>query len=114
MQSFDTTEGRHPFTVDGGDYYLEPFGFEEVVALAALDNVEDKNKQVDLYRAFIAQHARSVRHPWVVFLSGLKSPVKAVYSLQPVQLSKLFAAWSGGPVGESSGSESSAPVTDEN
>lgn len=110
MQTFDTREFDHHFVIDGQEYWLPGIQMGDLVFAGSLSEIEDNRAKVEAFRDFMISRVRSDRK-WF----ARRGIGKAVRSLNPVQLTQLFSAWSTpgtAAAGEASGSQVSTADTD--
>lgn len=112
VQHFNTREFDHYFDIDGHQYWLPGIQMKDIVIAASFADLDDDEAKVNAFRDFMVSRVRSDRPRWVLWITG-KSIRKAVHSLNPVELTRLFGAWSkpGTPSGEALGSPVSTPGT---
>lgn len=108
MQSFSTEDTRHKFEVDGTQYFLPGFDFDDIEEAAQLGSIPAGKDQIAAFRDFMAGRARSPHTRAYLFMRGRRSPAAAIRSLGPNQLGELFTAWSG--LGKTSGEASGSQV----
>lgn len=115
-QDFLTNEFDHHFTIDGRPFYLPGIQMGDLIIAGSLGKIEDPEKQVETFREFVISRVRTDEPRWILWLTG-RSVSKAIRSLGPRQLTRLFNAWSSpskDDSGEASGSQVSASATDAN
>lgn len=113
-QDFLTDEFDHHFTINGQAYWLPGITMMDLATAASFADIDDPEQKVAAFRDFMVSKVRSHKPRWVLWLVG-KSVQVAVGQLNPLQLTRLFEAWSqptGETSGEASGSQVSTPSTD--
>lgn len=107
MQEFQSADARHDFSLDGARYFIPAVKAEHIKIINASAELP-LAEQGDAMRDFLAGAARSHRAPLLRFLTGQRSPRRAVAALSLEQVVALFKGWAGmgkeTPLGESSGS----------